>query len=310
MSTRVLITGGCGFIGSHLAETLLNSTSEIDIVLFDNMFRAGPENLPDAVRDHESTEIVRGDVRNPGVLREAMTDCDYVYHLAAVCLNRSLEFPGESLSVNLTGANNVFQLAAELDVEKVMFASSASVYGNQDIPMRETDRPDPQSPYGTAKLSGEHLLEYYKQQEDLNYTAFRFFNVYGPRQSTDAYYTSVINVFVKRLLNGQSPEIHGTGEQKMDFIHVRDIARGLRLGMKSDFDGVVNLGSGSMTSIAELAETLIDIANVNEDPKYIPRDVIVSERKAATERAREELGFEAQIGIREGLEEVLNWLDS
>jgi len=201
-------------------------------------------------------------------------------------------------------------LAADLGIKKVMFASSASVYGNQEIPMRETDRPEPQSPYGTAKLSGEHLLEYYKQHEDLNYTAFRFFNVYGPRQSTDAYYTSVINVFIKRLLNGQSPEIHGTGEQKMDFIHVRDIARGLYLGMESDFDGIVNLGSGSMTSIAELAEILIDIANVDEQPEYIPRDVIVSERKAATERAKQKLGFETQIGLREGLKEVIEWLDS
>jgi len=309
VSTRVLITGGCGFIGSHLSERLLND-GEFEVVLFDNMFRAGPADLPSSVRDHEATEIIRGDIRNSGVLHEAMDGCDYVYHLAAVCLNRSLQFPDESLSVNLIGANNVFQLAADLGIKKVMFASSASVYGNQEIPMRETDRPEPQSPYGTAKLSGEHLLEYYKQHEDLNYTAFRFFNVYGPRQSTDAYYTSVINVFIKRLLNGQSPKIHGTGEQKMDFIHVRDIARGLYLGMESDFDGIVNLGSGSMTSIAELAEMLIDIANVDEQPEYIPRDVIVSERKAATERAKQKLGFETQIGLREGLKEVIEWLDS
>jgi UDP-glucose 4-epimerase len=307
VSTRVLITGGCGFIGSHLAERLLDEGG-YEIVLFDNMFRAGPEDLPASVRENEHTEVVRGDVRNTGVLREVMDGCDYVYHLAAVCLNRSLQFPGESLTVNLTGANNVFQLAAELGIKKVLFASSASVYGDQDTPMQETDLPAPQSPYGTAKLAGEHLLSYYRDHDDLDYTAFRFFNVYGPRQSTDAYYTSVINVFVNRLLNGQSPEIHGTGEQKMDFIHVRDIARGLTLGMESDFNGVVNLGSGSMTSIADLAETLIDIAGVDEEPEYIPRDVIVSERKAATERAKTELGFETQIGHREGLGEVLDWL--
>lgn len=310
MVQKILITGGLGFIGSHLAEKLLTEEEDVELYLFDNKFRGEVRNLPPEVQADDAVEIVRGDIRDRDVLQDAMEGCDYVYHLAAVCLNRSMQYPDESLSVNLIGSNNVFQIAAELDVNKLLFASSASIYGNQDIPMSESDLAAPQSPYGTAKLAGENLLNYYNNHHDLDYTAFRFFNVYGPRQSTDAYYTSVINVFIKRLLDEKSPEIHGSGEQKMDFIHVKDIARGLYYGMKRDFTGVVNLGSGDMTSIEELAKILIDISAVDGEPKYIPRDVIVSERKASTERAKEQLQFESEVNIEDGLRGVYDWLEN
>lgn len=305
MPDSVLITGGCGFIASHLIEGLADDG--YDIRLLDNMFRGTRRNIPDAAR--EEVEVLRGDIRNRDVVRAAIEDVEYVVHLAAICLNRSVEYPNESLTVNLIGTNNVFELSAKVGVEKVLFASSASVYGDQSLPMHEDDKPQPQTPYGVSKLAGEHLLDYYSSQHALDSLAYRFFNVYGPRQHTDAYYTSVINVFIERLLNEQPPTIHGSGEQTMDFIHARDIARGLRLGLETDVSNtVVNLGSGEMTSIRELAETLVNIVGADTTPEFEERDVIVSERRASTLRAKDRLGFETEVPIREGLEEVVEWI--
>jgi len=185
------------------------------------------------------------------------------------------------------------------------------VYGDQSVPMRESDRPKPQTPYGISKLGLEHLLEFYAGQYDLDFLAYRFFNVYGPGQHTDAYYTNVINVFVERLLAGDPPVVHGSGEQSMDFVHVRDVARALHCGVESDATGeVVNVGSGEMTSISELAETLIDVVGVDVEPTYKDRDVIVSQRRAATEHAESVLGFETEIDLRSGLGEVVDWIAS
>lgn len=307
MAETVLITGGCGFIASHLVEELAGE--DYDLRLLDNMFRGQESNVPDVKSEGTDIEILRGDVRNRDVVEAAVDGVDYVVHLAAVCLNRSTEFPHESLTVNTMGSHNVFEASAKEDVEKILAASSASVYGNQDIPMQETDEMTPKTPYGTSKLACEHLLKFYRDQHGLDSLAYRFFNAYGPRQHTDAYYTSVINVFIQRLLEGEPPVIHGSGEQTMDFIHARDIARGLRLGLETETSvPVVNLGSAEMTSIADLAEILVDIVGADESPEYIERDVLVSERKASTERAKEELGFETQIPIREGLEEVVDWM--
>lgn len=304
MVQSALITGGCGFIGSHLAADLLREGYEVR--LLDNLVRGTQENVEDVI-DHERLDIYRGDVRDREVLADAMDGVDYVFHLAAMSLNRSTVYPGESLSVNLVGSNNVYQVAIEEGVEKVLSASSASVYGDQGPLMTESDRPDPQTPYGISKLATEHLLEFYAENDDLDYLAYRFFNVYGPGQDTDAYYTSVINVFIKRLVRGDPPVIHGSGEQTMDFVHVRDIARALRLGMERDVSGeVLNVGSGEMTSITELAELLIDIVDDDVKPRYEDRDVLVSKRQASTEKAKELLGFETQVELRDGLEEVVD----
>ena len=304
----VLVTGGAGFIGSHLAQRL--SDDGYSVRVFDNLSRAnGPQS--ERVLKGGDVEFVRGDVENYRAVENAMDDVDTVVHLAAVCLNRSIEYPEKSLQVNLLGTNTVLRAAVETDVEKVLAASSASVYGDQSVPMRESDRPKPQTPYGISKLGLEHLLEFYAGQYDLDFLAYRFFNVYGPGQHTDAYYTNVINVFVERLLAGDPPVVHGSGEQSMDFVHVRDVARALHCGVESDATGeVVNVGSGEMTSISELAETLIDVVGVDVEPTYKDRDVIVSQRRAATEHAESVLGFETEIDLRSGLGEVVDWIAS
>lgn len=306
MSDTVLITGGCGFIGSHLGSLLVKEG--YDVRLFDNLLRGTKSNVADIV-DHDAVELIRGDIRNREVVDAAVEGVDYVAHLAATNLNRGIEYPSECLQVNVTGTNNVIQSAIEHDVEKVLFSSSASVYGNQDVPMEETDAVQPQTPYGIAKYTGERLLKFYGDHHDLDYLTLRFFNVYGAGQDTDAYYTSVINVFIKRIARGEPPVIHGSGEQSMDFVNVHDLARALFLGIERDASNeVLNIGSGESTTIAALAKTLIDIMDVDLEPEYEERDVLVSERKASTERASRELGYEPTVSLEEGLSEVVEYV--
>ena len=302
----VLITGGAGFIGSHLTHRLADNGYEVRV--FDNLFRANEDNLA-TIKGRPDVEFVRGDIQNYRAVSDAMEDVDSVVHLAAVCLNRSIDYPARALEVNLLGTNTVLQAAADHDIDRVLAASSASVYGNQPIPMAEDDKPRPQTPYGISKLGLEFLLDFYAEHHGIDYAAYRFFNVYGPGQPTDAYYTSVINVFVENLLAGDAPTIHGSGEQTMDFVHVEDVARALELGLEADVEKeIFNVGSGEMTSISELAELLIDIVGADVEPKYVDRDVVVSERKASTSHAKERLGFETEIPLDEGLAEVVEWI--
>lgn len=303
MTSDVLITGGCGFIGSQLAKDLHDRGYNIRIL--DNLHRGELDNLG-ILLEHDDVELIRGDIRDREIVSAAMKNIDYVVHLAATCLNRSIKYPTESLQVNMLGTNTVFNVAVEHDVEKILYASSASVYGEQSIPMAEDDAVSPQTPYGISKYCAELLAGFYAEQEDIPFIGYRFFNVYGAGQDTDAYYTSVINVFVQRLVNGDPPIIHGSGEQTMDFINVRDISRALYLGINSDVENeVFNVGSGNMTSIADLAEILIDIVGSDVQPQYKDRDVLVSHRQASTEKAKEKLGFESEVSVRDGLEEVV-----
>lgn len=306
MSDTVLVTGGCGFIGSHLVARLVDDG--YDVRILDNLLRGEKENVGDLL-DDESVELTRGDVRDREVVDDVMEGADYVVHLAATNLNRSVAYPSESLAVNVGGTNNVFRAAAEEGVEKLLYASSASVYGNQDVPMRESDPVQPKTPYGVAKYTGEGLLEFYAEQHDLDYVTYRFFNVYGAGQDTDAYYTSVINVFIERLARGDPPVIHGSGKQSLDFVNVRDIARALSLGIERDVSNErFNVGSGESTTITELAELLIDIMGLDLEPKYEEREVLVSRRRAATDHAASELGFETQVDLEEGLTEVVDYV--
>jgi UDP-glucose 4-epimerase len=209
------------------------------------------------------------------------------------------------------GNHNVIAAAADHGVRRVVFASSASVYGDPEkIPMHEDDPLRPLTPYCISKRAGEDLLGFYQRRADLSWVALRFFNVYGEGQKTTAYYTSVINHFVQRLKNGEAPVIDGSGEQSMDFIHVHDIARATVLALESERDNLpINVGTGVDTSVATLARILISAVGVDVEPQFNPRKVLVSRRAADITRAREVLGFEASIGVEEGMTNLVKrWL--
>jgi UDP-glucose 4-epimerase len=241
-----------------------------------------------------------------------MAGVDRVAHLAALCINKSIADPTESFDVNLLGSQHVFESAAEHRVNRVVFASSASVYGDpKRLPMREADPPDPRTPYCISKLAGEHALRFYAERRQLPWMALRFFNVYGPGQQTDAYYTSVILTFLRRLARGEAPIIDGDGAQSMDFVHVDDVARAVVMALESDASGeVLNVGSGSQTTIADLARILIVHMGVGIDPVFRPRPVLVSRRSADVNRIREVLGWTPTIKVEDGLRSVVNHLKS
>jgi UDP-glucose 4-epimerase len=296
----VLVTGGAGFIGLHVVPMLVERG--YDVRIFDNMFRGDRERVAE-LESGGHVELVDQDVRYGGAVHQAMRGCRSVIHLAAVSINKSLADPYESLDINLVGSHNVFAAAADHGVRRVVFASSASVYGDpQNIPMHEDDRLNPLTPYCISKRAGEDLLAFYQRERGLSWIALRYFNVYGEGQKTTAYYTSVINHFVARLRNGEAPIIDGKGEQSMDFIHVHDIARATVLALESDSANMpINVGTGIDTSVAELAKMLIDAVGLDIEPQFNPREVLVSRRAADTRRAKTVLGFEPTITVEDGM---------
>jgi UDP-glucose 4-epimerase len=299
MST-VFVTGGAGFIGLHVVPMLVERGHRVRI--YDNMFR-GDRDAVERLAAGGAVDLVDQDIRYGGAVHAAMRGSDVVIHLAAMSINKSVADPYESVDLNVSGTHNVIAAGADHGVRRLVFASSASVYGDpQKLPMHEDDPLDPLTPYCIAKRTGEDLLRYYQRRSGLSWLALRFFNVYGPGQKTTAYYTSVINHFVTRLREGKPPVIDGRGEQSMDFIHVHDIARSVVAAVEAECDNVpVNIGTGVDTSVATLAKILIDAVGSDVTPEFNPRDVLVSRRAADITRAREVLGWEPTITVEDGM---------
>jgi UDP-glucose 4-epimerase len=300
----VFVTGGAGFIGLHVVPMLLEKGYRVRI--FDNMWRGDRERVAELVATG-NVELVEQDVRYGGAVHAAMKGCGSVIHLAAVSINKSQADPYESVDINIVGNHNVFAAAADHGVRRVVFASSASVYGDPEkLPMHEDDKLHPLTPYCIAKRTGEDLLGYYQRSKGLSWIALRFFNVYGPGQKPTAYYTSVINHFVKRLKAGEAPVIDGKGEQSMDFIHVHDIATSVVAALESEQANVpVNVGTGIDTSIATLADILIKAVGADVQPQFNAREVLVSRRSADITRAREVLGWEPTIAVEDGMTDLV-----
>lgn len=297
----VLVTGGAGFIGSHVVPMLLERGRTVRI--FDNMFRGDRDAVNALIAAGWPVELVDQDIRYGGAVQRAMAGCDSVVHLAAMSINKSMADPYESIDLNVTGTHNVVAAAAAVGVRRFVFASSASVYGNPTkLPMHEDDPLDPLTPYCIAKRAGEDLLRFYQRTAGLSWIALRFFNVYGPGQKITAYYTSVINHFVDRLRGGKPPMIDGCGEQSMDFVHVHDIARAVVAAVDAEQDNLpINVGTGVDTSVASLAKILIDAAGMDVTPEFNPRDVWVTRRAADIARAREVLGWSPTITVEDGM---------
>ncbi len=301
----VVFTGGAGFIGMHVLPMLVDKGYHVR--LFDSMtHRANRDKLTPFLEGGD-VELIEQDVRYGDSVQRAMAGADSVIHFATVSINKSITDPSESIDINMVGNHNVFAAAAAAGVRRLVFASSASVYGEPDkLPMHEDDRLKPQTPYCIGKRAGEDLLGFYQREEGLSWVALRFFNVYGPGQKTSAYYTSVINHFVNRLRQGEPPIVDGRGEQSMDFVHVHDVARAVVMALESEGDNVaVNVGTGVQTSLAQLAQIVIDSVGVDVEPQFRPRDVLVTQREADVSRAREVLGWEPTITVDQGLKELV-----
>jgi UDP-glucose 4-epimerase len=307
---RVLITGGAGVIGSHLADELAH-TGAGEIVVLDNFDRGLPENLAWA-REHGNLTVVEGDIRDRALVRRLVRGIDVVFHQAAIRITQCAAEPRLALEVLVDGTFNVFEAAVEAEVRKVVAASSASVYGlAETFPTTERHHPYANDTlYGAAKTFNEGLLRSLHAMHGLDYTALRYFNVYGPRMDTYGVYTEVLVRWMERIEAGEPPLIFGDGTQTMDFVYVGDVARANVLAAQADAtDEVFNVASGVETSLGGLASTLLRVMGVDLPVQYGPERAVnkVPRRLADTSRARERLGFEAQVGLEEGLTRLVDW---
>ena len=309
-NSRVLITGGAGLIGSHIADRLVKE-DVAEIVIFDNFVRGREENL-DWVRNHGQITVVTGDIRDRRLVSEVMEGVDCVFHQAAIRITQCAEEPRLALEVLVDGTFNVCEAAVEAGVQKIITASSASVYGMADIfPTQEHHHPyHNRTLYGSAKLFNEGLLRSFYEQYGLPYVALRYFNVFGPRMDIHGAYTEVLIRWMERIANGESLVIHGDGTQTMDFVYVEDVANANVLAAKSDLaDRVLNVGSGIETSLIELAEAFCHAMGVPVRVEHGPERKVngVTRRLADVNVAKTLIGFQAEFSLEEGIRRLVNW---
>ncbi len=307
---RVLITGGAGLIGSHIAD-LVALDQPREIVILDNFVRGRRENLQGAASQANLT-IVEGDIRDRALLAELFDGIDVVFHQAAIRITQCAEEPRLAFDVLAGGTFDVLEAAVNAGVSKVVAASSASVLGlAESFPTTETHHSyNNRTIYGAAKAFNEGLLRSFNDMYGLRYVALRYFNVYGPRMDVYGAYTEVLIRWMERLEAGQPPLIYGDGSQTMDFVHVHDIARANILAAKSPVeDDVFNVASGTETSLLDLAQALTRIMGSSLAPQHAPARKVnaVSRRLADTQRAKQVLGFEAQLTLDEGLRDLVAW---
>jgi len=307
---RVLITGGAGLIGSHIADQCVLAGVR-EIVVLDNLTRGRLENLAHA-RARGRVTIVEGDIRDPHIVAAAMRGVDVVFHQAAIRITHCAEAPRECLEVLIDGSFNVFEAAVQAKVGKVVYASSASIYGQADVfPTPEAQHPyNNDTLYGGAKVAGEQMLRAFHQMYGLDYVALRYFNVYGPRMDVHGVYTEVMIRWIEAIERGQSPQIYGDGTQSMDFVFVADVARANGLAAESACTNeAINVASGTETTLRGLLETLLVVMRADLEPEYKAERKVnaVRRRLAATTKAHRLLGFRTQVDLAEGLRRLVAW---
>ncbi len=264
---NILITGGLGFIGSHIANELLESN---EVVILDNLSAGNINNLNNP--NHENLKIVKEDIRNTN-LDDLTSNIDYIFHLAAMAsVPLSIDKPVECNDINLNATVKLLKSAVDNDVEKIVFSSSSSVYGqNKNMPLKETEQPQPMSPYAASKAGCELYLQSFYDSYGLNYTSLRYFNVFGPGQDKNSQYAAVIPNFISALIEGSQPEIYGDGEQTRDFVYVKDVVRANVNAAESDFNGILNIASGKKLSVNQLYEIVKKTLNSDLEPIYLPK---------------------------------------
>jgi len=308
--TRILITGGAGLIGSHIAD-LAAERGAAEIVILDNFVRGRRENLAKAMASGRVT-IVEGDIRDTALVGETMQGIDIVFHQAAIRITQCAEEPRLAMEVLADGTFNVLEQAARAKVRKVVAASSASVYGLAELfPTKESHHPyNNRTLYGAAKVFNEGLLRSFNEMYGLPYVALRYFNVYGPRMDIFGAYTEVLIRWMERIVAGKPLLIFGDGKQTMDFVYVEDIARANLLAAESPAsDVVLNVASGVETSLNELAAGVLRVMGSKLGIEYGPERKVnaVPRRLAETATALETIGFRAAIGLEEGLTRLVSW---
>ena len=312
LGKKYLVTGGAGFIGSHLVDMLLESGAE-KIVIFDNFIRGVPRNISKALRN-DKVELfrVKGDTTHIDELYEVVDGVDGVFHLAALCLEYCQEFPRSGLNINVVGTFNLLDACVRNGVKRVIYASSSSIYGNAVYSPMDEDHPyENRNFYGATKIAGEALIRAFYFKYDLDYLSYRFMNVYGPRQDYLGAYVAIIIKIIDKLQKDQSPIIFGDGSQGFDFVYVKDACRSMVLGMESNLSNQsYNISSGNQVSILMLCKSIMKLMDKEDIPiefKEVNEKTLVNNRIGSTEKAKTELGFEVSTSLEEGLMNVIEW---
>ena len=302
---QFVVTGGAGFIGSHLAGELLHLGR---VTVVDDCSTGSPGNLGHL--PPEDLQVLQGSVTDLPFLRRACEGADAVFHLAAIAsVQKSLADPARDHEVNATGTLNVLLAARDTGVKKVIFASSAAVYGDAAVPPVDESRcPAPLTPYAASKVASEHLCAVFTARCGLETTVLRYFNVYGPRQDPCAEYAAVVPRFLVRALAGKPPVIYGDGTQTRDFVYVGDVVRATILALQRDASGVFNIGSGEATRVKDLARLAVAAAGSGAEPVHEsrrPGDILHS--VASISRAGNVLGYRPRWTLPQGLAETAAW---
>jgi UDP-glucose 4-epimerase len=308
--SKILVTGGGGFVGSHVADALLERGAATVIAL-DNFVRGSRDNV-DAAKASGRFELVEGDIRDGALVDRLVEGCDYVYHHAALRITACAQNPREGHEVMMDGTFNVLESCAKHKVKKIVASSSASVYGEPDtLPMDETAQLNNRTLYGGAKVALEHYLRAFRDTHDMKYVALRYFNLYGQRMDITGVYTEVMVRWMDRIDEGLPPVIFGTGSQTMDFVHIADVARANILALETEIDDdVFNVATGVETSLAELCAMMLDLMGRNDiKPEFTADRKLgpVGRRRGGVTKAKDKLGFETQVGLREGLTQLIAW---
>ncbi|MEO8062822.1 MAG: NAD-dependent epimerase/dehydratase family protein [Pseudomonadota bacterium] len=309
--SKILVTGGCGLVGSTTIDLLLRDYSPAQIVIIDNLNRGTLHNVDEALKDPR-VSLVRGDIRDVETMHKVTAGMDAVIHMATLRITACAAEPREALGVMCDGSFNVLEAAQAAGVKKVVAASSASIYGlAEEFPTKESHHPYANRTwYGASKIMLEGLLRSYNDMFKLPYVALRYFNVYGPRMDLHGRYTEVLIRWMDRIAAGQPPLILGDGKTTMDFIYIEDVARSNILALESDLaDDVFNVASGVETSLNDLADALLRVMGSKLKPEYGPERSVnpVSRRLACTKKAAEKLGFRSTISLDDGLSRLVEW---
>jgi len=307
--SRILVTGGAGFIGSHLVDRLIAEGSDVTVI--DNFDTGQPSNLS----GHKNLRIVKGDIRDYALIRRTMGDVDAVFHEAAlVSVVLSVQDPIVANEINVAGTLNLLKASSDLGVKRFVYASSAAIYGNTPTARKKEDVPtDPTSPYGMSKLAAEKYAKIFYELYGLETVSLRYFNVYGPRQRFDEKwaYGGVINIFLDRLLKNMLPVVHGDGEQTRDFVYVKDVVEANMLALKTRGAAgeVFNIGTGKRTTVNKVAQLLKQMTNKEnlENVHADSRPGDVRHGYANISKAERILNYVPKFSIEQGLTELVNW---
>jgi nucleoside-diphosphate-sugar epimerase len=313
--SKILITGGAGFIGSFITDQLLQEDVE-EIIIVDDLIRGSKQNIEKALSS-DKIKLLIGDICDRSLLDSLFKGVDYCFHMAALRINQCVAEPRRALEVMFDGTFNVAEACVKHRIKKIVIASSASIYGTADIfPTKEDHHPyNNHTLYGAAKTANEGMFRSFYDMYGLEYNAMRYFNVYGPRMDIYGKYTEVLIKWYHLIKKGRQPLIYGDGKQSMDFVYVEDVARANILALKCTVaDDVFNVASGIETSLEDLCLALLASMKSGLAPKYVPlpderKKVEVNRRLADISKAKSKLGFHPSVTLREGLEKLIHWLN-